>query len=82
MVLFRPNEARKLFLYFVLKNGIHSPSKRFGGNSFGKKTKRKKKMKKIIKCQQMIRCKEVLLGKDWRKINLLRAAGLQEDCSG
>ncbi len=27
----------------------------------------------------MIRCKEVLLRKDWRIINLLRVAGLQED---
>ncbi len=27
----------------------------------------------------MIRCKEVLLRKDWRIINLLHVAGLQED---
>ncbi len=36
-------------------------------------------MKRIINFQQMIRCKEVLLRKDWRIINLLRVAGLQED---
>ncbi len=36
-------------------------------------------MKRNINFQQMKRCKEVLLRKDWRKINLLRVAGLQED---
>ncbi len=35
IVLFRLNEARKLFLYSALKNGIYSPSKRLGGNSIG-----------------------------------------------
>ncbi len=39
-------------------------------------------MKRIINFQQMIRCKEVLLRKDWRIINLLRVAGLQEDGPG
>ncbi len=36
-------------------------------------------MKRIINFQQMIRCKKVLLRKDWRIINLLLVAGLQED---
>ncbi len=48
-----------------------------------KKKKKEEKlalfMKIIINFQQMIRCKEVLLRKDWRIINLLRVAGLQED---
>ncbi len=48
--------------------------------------RRKKKlalfMKRIINFLQMIRCKEVLLRKDWRIINLLRVAGLQEDGPG
>ncbi len=39
-------------------------------------------MKRIINFQQMIRCREVLLRKDWRIINLLRVAGLQEDGPG
>ncbi len=39
-------------------------------------------MKRIINFQQMTRCKEVLLRKDWRIINLLRVAGLQEDGPG
>ncbi len=39
-------------------------------------------MQRIINFQQMIRCKEVLLRKDWRIINLLRVAGLQEDGPG
>ncbi len=39
-------------------------------------------MKRIINFHQMIRCKEVLLRKDWRIINLLRDAGLQEDGPG
>ncbi len=39
-------------------------------------------MKRIINFQQMIRCEEVLLKKDWRIINLLRVAGLQEDGPG
>ncbi len=39
-------------------------------------------MKRIINFQQMIRCKEGLLRKDWRIINLLRVAGLQEDGPG
>ncbi len=39
-------------------------------------------MKRIINFQQMIRCKEVLLRKDWRIIDLLRVAGLQEDGPG
>ncbi len=39
-------------------------------------------MKRIINFQQIIRCKEVLLRKDWRIINLLRVAGLQEDGPG
>ncbi len=39
-------------------------------------------MKRIINFQQMIRCKEVLLRKDWRRINLLRVAGLKEDGPG
>ncbi len=39
-------------------------------------------MKRIINFQQLIRCKEVLLRKDWRIINLLRVAGLQEDGPG
>ncbi len=39
-------------------------------------------MKRIINFQQMIRCTEVLLRKDWRIINLLRVAGLQEDGPG
>ncbi len=49
---------------------------------FKKKRRRRKLalfMKRIINFQQMIRCKEVLLRKDWRIINLLRVAGLQED---
>ncbi len=39
-------------------------------------------MKRIINFQQMIRCKEVPVRKDWRIINLLRVAGLQEDGLG
>ncbi len=39
-------------------------------------------MTRIINFQQMIRCKKVLLRKDWRIINLLRVAGLQEDGPG
>ncbi len=39
-------------------------------------------MKRIINFQQMIRCNEVLLRKDWRIINLLLVAGLQEDGPG
>ncbi len=39
-------------------------------------------MKRIINFQQIIRRKEVLLRKDWRIINLLRVAGLQEDGPG
>ncbi len=39
-------------------------------------------MKRFINVQQMIRCKEVRLRKDWRIINLLRVAGLQEDGPG
>ncbi len=35
-------------------------------------------MKRIINFQQMIGCKEVLLRKDWRIINLLLVAGLQD----
>ncbi len=48
--------------------------------------KKKKKlalfMKRVINFQQMISCKEVLHRKDWRIINLLRVAGLQEDGPG
>ncbi len=57
----------------------------FYENWSSRKEKRRKLalfMKRFINFQQMIRCKEVLLRKDWRIINLLRVAGLQEDGPG
>ncbi len=57
----------------------------FNRYNFKKKKKKKKLalfMKRIINFQQMIRCKEVLLRKDWRIINLIRVAGLQEEGPG